>query len=472
MSYTGRVSAPSVSPEVADAAVGAVAAVAAGVIIGVAAITTGVVKAIDSAQKSVRVAGLGRNLSNTEANLNSSMDSLRSELNSLMAESGAKYDLMAKEIDGLLAKKPDITAFSNKCRDSQRIISKEIAQKRAQIQEKYINSINSEISKAQVICRQTKDEINASISRISNDMEKQSAAKDYAEKMIAEVELKIEGFRSRFDNSATANAKLNELVNSLEKAKADLSAGNYQLALEEACIVNDAALIRVKDMLELEIRQKQAYADAEALRISCSDMLEKLSTAKCDNEYVTETGIVEDFSRFYRGDYEILSSQLDVIQNELSADYRDISEERLMEIYTELEELRIRLIESAALAHERLENLVLRYDAIEMTVEDFTASGYRFEDIDDSNELDHMTLYFVNENQKRLDVKFSAVLKNGHICMEVDIDDHADYSGTENEVEEKRAGVRSKICDTLNRQSGGKIKYKHVCSNPGVTKRL
>ncbi len=471
MSYTGRVSAPAVNPQMVENAVDSVATITIGTIMGIVAITTGVVKLINSAQKTIRVFGVGNSLSSVEMKLNSSMDSLRNEMDRLTSDNNARYELAVRDMNNMLNEAPDITSFCQSLKTSHENLQRELAEGRNAIQEKYINEINRELSIGQTILRQTKADIDSSISRITSDMEKQDAAKPYAEKIIAEVELKIDGFRQSFNDSITANNKINELINILEKAKAYYSAGNYTMALEEAYIANDAIFLRLKDMLELEIRQKHIYADAKALHAVCKELLDKSAKATCDNEFITESGTVEDFSRFFRGDYEKFEAQLSKIENELSADFRDISEARIIEIQAELAEWQLGFVRSAVLAHERMENLAFRYDAIQMMVKDFAEAGYTFEAVDDTNELDQMIIYLKNSDGKRLDVKYSAVLKNGHVDMVVDIDDHADYEGSDNEIEEKRSGVRNKICQTLNKQTNGRMAYRQVCSNPGVTKR-
>ncbi len=475
MSYSGRAYTSSVNPQVASRAAEAVSTgvfeIVAGVAIGLATLTVGVVKAIDSAQKTLRVAGLGENLSSVESRLNTSMDKLNNALASVSSECNANYEQSMRDINAMISREPDMTIFNEKCAQAQEILRRELAEKRAKIQNEYISEINKEIASGQMILKQTREEITASINRISEDMEKQTMAKPYAEKAIAEAEMKIEGFKNRFANSTAANQMLNELTTTLNKAKDSFASGFYTLSLEEAYIVNDAAVLRVKDMLEREIRQKQAYADAKALQLNCRNIMDKFSMAKCENKFVAKNGTVEDFSRFYRGEFEKYETELSNISAELEADYRDISEERLSDIYARLGEWKTGFIKSAGLAHERMENLVFRYDSIQAVVKEFCNAGYELDDLDDSNPLDQMTVFFRNEDGKKLDVKFSAVLDKEHIGMVVDIDDHADYEGTDEEIENQRVGVRNDICRTLNEQSNGTVEYKQVCTNPGVTIR-
>ncbi len=475
MSYTGRAYSSNVNPQVAGKAAQTVSTgifeVVAGVAVGLAALTVGVIKAVNSAQKTLRVAGLGHSLSSVEMKINTSMENLDNALVRASLDCSAKYEKVIGELNEMISREPDMSKYSEKCEQAQEILRRELAEKRAKIQNEYLGRINREIASGQVILTQTREEITKSINRISDDMEKQTLAKPYAEQAIAEAEMKIEGFRSRFGNCTAANQMLNELTNTLNKAKGNLASGCFTLALEEAYIVNDAALIRVKDMLEIEIRQKQAYADTKALQMNCKNILEKFSTARCENEFVAENGIIEDFSRFFRGDYEKYEAELSKLGAELEADYRDISEERLSDIYAQLCEWKNGFIKNAGLAHERLENLSLRYNSIRAVVNDFCEAGYELDGLDELNPLDQMTVVFKNRDGKKLDVKFTAVLEKEHIGMVVDINDHTDYEGTDEEIENKRVGVRDEICKTLNEHSNGMVEYKQICVNPGVTMR-
>lgn len=134
-----------------------------------------------------------------------------------------------------------------------------------------------------------------------------------------------------------------------------------------------------------------------------------------------------------------------------------------------------RFLQETGLAYERLHNLLLRRETAKLLVKRYTDEGYVLIPLTEEDkavsDLDCRIIRLAHaETGERLYLRLNAEPDaDGHIVMNIGIEDHTEYEGNFFEVERARAKERETNCELLRQSNVGKqLQLRHRCTNPGV----
>ncbi len=475
MSYTGEILTGAVT--LAGYALAAAATLAGTVLVGTAKLTVAAGKAVNEGIKSAKAVSLGRSLEASERNISSLDSELNANMEAARNECYRQYEEEIKKIEQLFSKKPETTSFSEACLKARQNLNEQLASEEKRINSKYIPLIRTELEKARIQAKQTRTEVESSLAKITSEQQKAEKAKVYAESMLAEVNEMLTDLRSRYSGSKKAEKMLETLESSYKRVEEFIAAEMYETALAEVYSLRDTIVLRVGEMLENELNVKGKYINAKALFDACTELLNRYKrfSFRTDKTFNGEiyTEEIENFSVFYRGDYEVWGDRLNSIGRRLDADYTDIAEHQLIDVTEELSQWQSGFISSTIIASERLDNLYLRAETMKMLYSEYSNNGFELNGVDEENELDYISMDLFNpETEENVQLKFVAEKEGGHIAMNILVEDHTEYSGDEAQVEKKRVERRENISKSLAGSAmGNGISLRQRCTNPGVKLR-
>lgn len=481
MSYSGEVAGVLIATPVIIG-VGAVALAAKGTM----QIVQSVGNAINEAQQTARVGVIKGELSGITHVAMSFDDELSEKMQNAVQESYRQYEETIIRLEEEFRKESDTAMFINACQEARQELNAELARKRRQIQDEYVDKMNEEMRKQLATMNVLRRDTEESISNISDDLSRKKKAQALAQDTLDQAKTMIEEMKSNFGELRMCQDAESACMALYNSALAHMDTGLCQAALTEAFSLKDTIILRVSRMMEAQSRNRQAYIDAKTLLDTVTAQMEQMKRLDKEygNEYVfhqTKSGepatiTVEDFTIYYRNAYQELERRVQQLRLRLSSeDFRDMAEEDIADAVRELSEIQDAFMRETATAYERLHNELIRKEVAKVLYARYKKKGYRpiplsKEDMQVSV-LDAVILRLENQNTgERIYLKLKAVTDSeGHITMNVDIEDHSVYSGSFDEMEKARAQEREENCETIRRSNAGQnLQLRHRCTNPGV----
>lgn len=481
MSYSGEVTGALIAAPLVIG-VGAVALTAA----GTAKIAKSVGSAVNEAAQTVRIGSIKGQLSEMTKAASEFDDELSVEMEAASQDSYRRYEETVVRLEEEFRKEPDTAAFMDACREARSELDAELTQKRRQIQDEYVSRMNEEMRKQSAIMNALRRETEESVSRISDDLARKEKARELAAEALAQAYAMIEEMKSSYGELRMCRETEKACRDIYERAMTHMEEGLFQAALTEAYSVKDTIVLRVSGMMEAQSRNRQAYIDTRALLetiIVQMEQMRQLDKAH-GNEFTfdqTRSGepmliAVEDFSQYYRGAYQKLEERVQQISQRLcSEDFRDMSQEDISDAARELSELQNTFLRETSTAYERLNNELVRKETAKLLYARYKKKGYQPIPLSDEDmkvsAMDAIILRLEHKDTgERVYLNIKAVPDSeGHITMNVDIEDHSIYTGNDDEVEKARAKEREENCEAIRRSNAGKgLQLRHRCTNPGV----
>lgn len=466
MSYSGEVVVPGLGMVFLGAAAGLLV-LGGAALVGTVKLTANAINAVNDAIKEKRFADAQAGLGEAVANISTIGTHLDEQMSIAEQRCREQFREAVERANRRVNEKPDISAYVASCEAALDKFDTEIERERKKIAENYIEKLDREIRKSRAEISEAKRQLDASIDRIKSEEDKRNAAKNAAESMRDELRTIIEDLERRSEGSKTAERIVTELKASFKTADEHIAQALYQSALAEVYSLRDTVFIRIEDMIKKDTLLKYSYAQAKGAAERCREQLKantSVTYTRADN--TTETA--NDFSRYFRGDYESMERKLTEIEALLAADYRDLSEEMLTDINRKLSAWSIRFMSASMTALERLDNYWQRRDTAMLIDARYVNNGYTRIRADVSQELDIIIFtYQNNDTGEQIEFRYKAVDDGaGHIQMVIETTDHTSYSGGLDEQEQCRNAMRNEIADNIRQRTGQKVKQR--CTNYGV----
>ena len=477
MSYSGQIaiSAPAAGAVIGGLlAAGAVAVVAYGVGRGVYAVGSAVADAVEQERLNKLSGELGDALAEAE-----SID--RQMASALAAAQGkclSEHERTLEKISEMMAQTGDSDKFIKECSKAGSELDRRMDEVHLEIEQMYRGRIESAVDKTLAQVRMKRKEIQASLEAIEDYEQKMAVAASAARQKIDQTKQTLLELKGRFSGRMCTEAI--RIVNEqLLNAERNLSEGLSEGALIDAYSAEDAVYMRVKEMITAESTMRQRYINVKGALEALINAYDKAKSADFESERTASGSKIEkhidDMSVYYRGEYERIGDQIAQLSARLSADYMDISVSEIEDIRREINTLRDHFVQESITANERVNSESMRKETAKVLVKRYKEKGYSLIPLDESDKeyspLDRITVRMQNDTTgERVYLMLDAVKdENGHIAMNVEIEDHTDYEGSLDEIEAAREQERLENCAALKGTKVGEgMRMKQRCKNPGV----
>jgi len=407
-------------------------------------------------------------------------DELAQNMQAMVGQCYSDYEKTLERLKENFDKSTDMTAFLQECQNAQQILHENIQQKRHELETGTIHQIRHQLQIVQSEMQHHRRTIETSIQQISDDMERKSKTKEFTLSQIEEATAMIEDFRNSGFNCEIAKNALSICEATLQKANQFLEEGLFESALVTAYSAKDALLLKVSEMMETECRNRQLYADTKATLDTLKELMqEQKSISYPFHETRNGKPIIKevaDFNIYYRGEWEQIQQKLTRYEAQLSgADFRDYLPENLQDIWNHLSELQNHFLHETEIAYERLHNELLRMETGKLLYKRYQSLGYELLPMTEAEKnvstLDSLIMHFRHsETGEEISLQFNAVPDaDGHITMNIQMQDHTHYEGSNDDIEQARIQARAENCNAIQNTSIGKnLRLQQRCLNPDV----
>lgn len=478
MSYSGEISGAAVLVPLAIGALAIGAAVKtvqlAGRVVGAAGI------AVNNAVQTARFNSVKGKLSEVTQGADALDEELSDKMSQAVSECYSQYEKAVSDLSEQFSQQADTTQFVESCRKARQDLEVSLRNTRRELEDNYISRINTEMHTRSAEMNAQRRSIEESIQRMSDDMQRKDKARELAEAAMVEAETMISEMTIRYSGSQkcqSAAAACEELCN---KSKAHLEAGLCEAALAEAFSAKASLMTRVNDMMQSEIRSKQAFVDASAAVQAVQKLLDDHKSVSYNFERTRsgepEVKEVADFTAYYRGSYEECRDKIAALQSRLSGrDFRDFIPEELEDIAREAGNIQDTFVLETQTAYERLDCELMRRETAKLLAAKYIKLGYRPLPLTDEDKavspIDSIIIRLgKSDTDERLYLRLNAVTDaGGRVTMNIEMEDHTEYEGSYDQIEQSRAKERQENCDLIsNSNVGKKLQLRHRCKNPGV----
>lgn len=438
--------------------------------------------AVDASREAARNARLNRasrELEKFTHKADALENEMQSKMDEAMAECYAEYTHSVQELAEICQKEPDTAAFAAGCRQAQKKLCQEMAEKRNTLERETISGIRQEMQVCQQVLAQERREMQASMERIAEEEARRERAGELARNTLAQTAQLLADLQLRCGDSEWGKAACETCRLAQEHAEQTLAQGLMEAALSQAYALNDAILQHVREHMERECRTMRLYADCTAMLAQLREMQKEEIVHYTFRETCSgkeREMEINDFPRYYRGAWEELQQETARMAQQLEGTSAcDFAPEHLMELQDAMGAWQERFLQETGLAYERLHNLLLRRETAKLLVKRYTDEGYVLIPLTEEDkavsDLDCRIIRLAHaETGERLYLRLNAEPDaDGHIVMNIGIEDHTEYEGNFFEVERARAKERETNCELLRQSNVGKqLQLRHRCTNPGV----
>ncbi len=407
-------------------------------------------------------------------------DDLATNMDMATRQCYADYERTLEALEEDCRKEPDMTAFLNGCQQAHQKLLSDIREKREELETTTIGGIHRQIQTAQAEMNQQRRETEESIQRIADDMERKRQTQEFTLAQIAEASAMINDFRNTYSNCEIGRQMVSVCEETLEKAKRLLDEGLFEAAMTTAYAAKDTLLLKVSDILEAECKNRQLYSDCKANLETLKKLLQQHASVSYPfNETKNGKTIVkeiEDFSFYYRGEWEQIQQQIESCERQLSGkDFRDYIPENLQDLLTQLSEIQNHFLHETSIAYERLHCELLRKETGKLLFRRYQSLGYEILPLTEEEKkisvLDSLIMNLRHtETGEEISLRLNASSDmDGHVSMNIQMEDHTEYEGNDEEIEEARVQARTENCEVIQNSNIGKnLRLKQRCSNPDV----
>ena len=478
MSYSGEIVGAAV---VVPVAIGVLAVGAAVKTVGLAAKAVGAVgSAVNTAVQTARFNSVKGQLSEVTQGADALDSELDQKMGEAVSECYAQYENAVAGLSEQFSQNADTAGFVESCRKARQELEVNLRNTRRELEDNYISRINSEMLTRSAEMNTARRETEESLQHISDDMQRRDKARELAETALSEAETMISEMTVRYGSSQKCQSAAAACQELCSKSRAHMEEGLCEAALAEAFSAKSSLMTRVNDMMQSEIRSKQAFVDASAAVQAVQKLLDDHKSVSYNFERTRsgepEVKEVADFTAYYRGSYEECRERIAALQNRLSdRDFRDFIPEELEDIAREAGSVQDTFVLETQTAYERLDCELMRRETAKLLAAKYIKLGYRPLPLTDEDKavspMDSIIIRLGKpETDERLYLRLNAVTDaGGSVTMNIEMEDHTEYEGSYDQIEQSRAKERQENCDLIsNSNVGKKLQLRHRCKNPGV----
>ena len=435
------------------------------------------VRAAETVQQTVHVRQMRSRLASLIFQVQSAQNDMTLALRQLEHEQRLAY---ADAVQKLRASDTaDTSAFLQECAKTQQQLDSVLAGQRRILETQTIAVIRETMRSGQALLSRERRETALSLQRMQSDAQRLTQAETAARSLLAEGFAMADDLRQSYGMSRTGQQAVQTCEETLRRAQMLLDASQPEAALTAAGGAVDALLLRVTELLVSECRTSQVYHEVQSALAAAHAGMEaqRQTTFRFENTrdgHPAEREIA-DFAPYYRGAWEMLSTGLSQIEQLMGGDPLDTSPEILHDLLTRLRDWQERFQAETALAYERLGNEMLRMETGRLLVQHYLTQGYRMAPLTAEDRavspLDALIVRLQKaDTGAALSLRLCAVSDaQGHITMQIGIEDHNRYEGDAAQVEQARRQQREGNCTLLEHSPVGRgMQFRQRCKNPGV----
>ncbi|MBQ8978634.1 MAG: hypothetical protein IJ080_02595, partial [Oscillospiraceae bacterium] len=403
---------------------------------------------------------------------------MSADLDKCRAECAGEYAAAAERLRRQLDSDGDADVFAKGCAEISDKFDRQFSAAHSELDVRYRNKIAQTMDTAIEKMHMGRRETERAIEQIEDAEERKAQYAKVTKERIESLSAQIDKLSARFDGKKAAEA-VRILTEQLAQARANLEGGLTEAALIDVFSAEDLLYLRVSEMATDEVMLKNHYIRAAEDIARLSGTYEKLREGELKTER-TASGLeaerhIDDMPFYYRGEYEKIGEEIARITDELDITYTDFTQEELISVGERIKQLNSRLIKETETAYERLYCEHLRKETAKVLVKRYRSKGYELIPLTEEDKkispLDRITVRLENaDTGERLELMLNSVNDDdGHISMDIAIEDHTSYEGTLDEVERIREKERLDTIAALRDTDIAKdLPLRQRCKNPGV----
>ena len=419
-----------------------------------------------------RLAALTEDAAAAREKLTRSLDAAASQCHADHAQTLAR-------LSAVFAQSPDTDAFLAQCDAAGDAMRRAIAEQRQALEAGAVAEIRDSMRRAQTSLRMERQEMELSMQRIADDMQRRAQAGVIAQQTLLETAAMLDDLRECCGDSALGRQAADACAALLSRAETLAGEGLPEAALTAACAAQDAVLTRITELMTASCRTEQLAAEVRLALETAQALLNEREGDICFAN--TRSGKpaekhIGDIPAYFRGAWTPLAEELAQLAGIFqSAAPCDHDPQVLDGLLDRLHDWQSRFMHEYALAYERIYQELLRQETGRLLAERYLATGWRLLPLTAEDRsvspLDSLILRLGKpDTGERLELRLNAVPDaDGHIAMHILMDDHTEYAGTDAEIEAARQAAREGSMDSIRHSPVGQgMQLRQRCRNPGV----